>query len=186
MTITTIISLIALIVSLFCTIYAHAFKSGTYVKRLERVESEVQRISSELTKQHDSMIQMSTVMRIKIKGVENIFSDKFSPRRLNALGQKLFFDMNGTAFISSNKAKLFSAIDEMAPKTALDVEFSALAAVTGTINDNIFNPIKRFIYNCPLQVQESGEKVEITIDDACFILSIPLRDAYLDLHPELQ
>ncbi len=181
-----IIALITLIISVVSIIYSTAYKKGKFDKRVEKLETDMENTLKELSTLHDSMIRVLTVLQIKMKGIDTVFSVKNSPRTLNVLGQKLFDEMGGEQFISENKDRLFAGIDKQQPKTALDVENVSLFVCTTLANDEVFNPIKKFVYNCPTQKDANGNDVEFTLEDACFVLSIPLRDAYLREHSEIQ
>lgn len=119
-----------------------------------------------------------------------IFSGKHSPRQLNDLGKKVYEEMHGEDFLNENLDLFISAIDELKPQTALDVETSALSVLIENTNNPIFNRLKMWVYNSPsvqIPVGKDGETTEyaIVMSDICFILSIPLRDKYLARHSEL-
>ncbi len=184
--ISIIIALITLVMSIVSIIYSTAYKRGEYDKRLERLEEDNSATKDNVAKLHDDMIRVLTVMQLRMRGTESILSAKNSPRQLNDLGGKLYSEMNGAKFLTDNESKLFSIIDKQSPKTAFDVEGAALFACNSVANDDIFNPIKQFIYNCPTQKDANGDDYELTLDGACFILSLPLRDAYLQKHPNIK
>lgn len=78
---------------------------------------------------------------------------------------------------------------EKTPKTALDAEESALEVLFAHLDDDMFNGMKKWVYNSPSRkVEIDGEEKDysVTINDVCFVLSLPLRDMYLELHPDLQ
>lgn len=180
-----IVSFLTVVLSVFSIIYSSAYKRGKIEKRLEKLEQDNDYITEEIRKLHDNVIQISTIIQIKMKGVNNVFSNKYSPRRLNTLGEKMFQDMDGDAFLEENKDRFFALIDSNQPKAALDVENLSLWACTSLIDEEVFIPIKNFVYNCPLQKDLNGNDVEFTLEDACFVLSLPLRDKYLAAHPDL-
>ncbi len=184
--ISIIIAGITLVISIVSIIYSTAYKRGEFDKRLEKLEEDNRATKENVAKLHDDMIRVLTIMQMKMRGTENILSAKNSPRMLNDLGKKLYTEMNGSKFLKDNESKLFSVIDEQQPKTAFDVEGAALFACNSFVNDAIFNPIKQFIYNCPTQKDANGEDFELTLDGACFLLSLPLRDAYLLKHPDIK
>ena len=118
-----------------------------------------------------------------------IMSQKHSPRALNDNGLSLFNEINGQQFLNENKNLFFEAIDNFAPKTALDVEAFCIAALRIKSNEDCFNPIKVWVYNSPSRdiIGEDGtiKKKDISFDTVLFVLSIPLRDMYLKEHPEI-
>ena len=114
----------------------------------------------------------------------NTFSSKHSPLVLNEMGIKLYEECGGKTFLDANQILLFKKLDEKKPKTALDVELGAKDVLFSLINDDIFNGIKVWVYNSPSWKVNDKDYV-ISLGDVCFVLSIPLRDRYLELHPEI-
>lgn len=118
----------------------------------------------------------------------SIFSQKASPRKLNNAGEQLLNSCNGIAFIETNRPLLFGWLDAKTPKTALDVEKSALEVLIENVDNDIFNSLKNWVYNSPsMAVVIDGETKElaVSLQDVCFVISLPLRDAYLQEHSEL-
>ena len=172
-----------------------SFKGGTIFTRLEQAEKEIEGvkkkigdINKEVGILHDSVLEIQTIIRNSGTELFSIIK-KHSPRCLNDLGEKLFNEMHGTEFIEKNRDKLFAGIDKRQPQTALDVERVSRIVCLELANDSIFNSIKDFVYNCPMQQGKDARgndiQIDITLDMACAILALPLRDAYLKEHPEL-
>lgn len=120
----------------------------------------------------------------------SIFSMKKSPRRLNEMGEWLFNEIHGSDFLKKNKDFLFSKITEEHPTTALDVENAASLACGSSTGELMFSDIKNYVYNAPsieIPDYDGGKrKYDITLGDVCFVLSLPLRDMYLQEHPEIK
>lgn len=155
------------------------------VNRLDNIESRLAKLD-EINKYYsERLVKIETILSIKHRGLESIFSQKHSPRVLNTLGLQIFNDMNGQSFLLKNKDKLFEEIDNRNPHAALDVETFAGVALAMSVNEEWFIPIKSFVYNCPTIKTEGGNEIDITIETACYVMSLPLRDMYLEAHPEL-
>jgi hypothetical protein len=108
------------------------------------------------------------------------FGLRGSPRRLSEYGLRVFADIDGANFLNDNKESLFKCITDSKPLTAFDVEqMSCYACVSLTVTP-AFNKIKDYIYNASPIDAPNGEKHELTLNDVCFILGIPLRDMYLE------
>ncbi len=124
-----------------------------------------------------------------VKGqTEFILSAKQSPRALNQYGLELFRDIDGNKFLEENRQRLFAFIDAASPKTAYDVEEDAKKAVFSLRNDDSFNEIKVWLYNSPAKkIKIEGKETDycFALEDACFVISLPLRDMYLEAHPEI-
>lgn len=152
--------------------------------------SETSALMGEMKGKLDLLVKLATASRTKpLIIAETEYSEKHSPRRLNKNGIKLYFDINGAEFIDKNSEYFFKEIDKLAPKTALDVENFALAVLRASSDLDIFIPLKSWVYNEPTREIENrnGEhvKTEVRMDDVFFILSLPLRDKYLEKHPEI-
>lgn len=118
----------------------------------------------------------------------NLFSIKCSLRKLNEAGDNLYKDFGGELFLKSNETFLLDAIAAKAPKTALDVEVAASEVLFENLQNDIFNGLKNWVYNSPtrkIRVNGQEQDYTVTMNDVCFILSIPLRDMYLKAHPEV-
>lgn len=109
---------------------------------------------------------------------EDEYSHKNSPRQLNERGRKIYEECNGDDFLTRNKERLFALIGSRMPQTKLDVETYARAAMVALSCEPAFNNIKDFIYD-HAAIEIDGQQREITLQDICFILSLPLRDMYI-------
>lgn len=117
------------------------------------------------------------------------YSAKQSPRRLNKLGEELLKRSGGDRFISENLDFFVRKLEELAPKTALDVEYYSSAVLLANTNEDIFIPLKVWVYNEPTRevIDDAGNKKiqDVSLNDVVYVMSLPLRDKYLELHPEL-
>ena len=152
-------------------------------------ESDINVLKGDLKDIKDDIVVIKSLLIVKHKNAADLFSMKKSPRRLNANGEKLFADINGMDFLQKNKDFLFAKIDEQSPKTALDVETAANFVCTANTDNDIFNGMKNFVYNSPSYTITDNDGVireyDITLPDVCFVLSLPLRDMYLEAHKEI-
>lgn len=117
------------------------------------------------------------------------FSTKHSPRHLNANGVELLKDCGGEDFLKANTDFFIKKLEALQPKTPLDVEDMALALLQAHTNENMFIPLKNWVYNAPTRELQNEDgttlKQDVELEDVIFVLSLPLRDRYLELHPEL-
>jgi hypothetical protein len=137
----------------------------------------------------EAITEIRTFLMAKNPKTAAMFALKHSPLKLNEAGEKLLEDIGGMTFLEKNKDLLIACIDEKMPKTALDVEESALEVLYAHLDDDMFNGMKIWVYNSPSRkVKIDGEEKDytVTINDVCFVLSLPLRDMYLEKHPDLQ
>lgn len=155
------------------------------LKRIGNIENKIDSLDSIISSQGDRILVIETAMSLKVKGVENLLSQRHSPRVLNTLGEMLFNEMNGGEFLEKNKSALFAQIDSRNPKAGLDVEVASSVALALCVNEDFFIPIKNYVYNRAEIETEGGTKIDMTLQTACYILSMPLRDLYLKEHPEI-
>lgn len=137
----------------------------------------------------EAITEIKTFLIVKNPKTATLFALKHSPLSLNEEGKKLFEDIKGEEFLSANKETLIACIDGKTPKTALDVEESALEVLYEHLDDDMFIGMKQWVYNSPsrkLMIDGTERDYTVTMNDVCFVLSLPLRDMYLGLHPELK
>ena len=131
------------------------------------------------------MVSIKTLLMANFKDFGVALAGKHSPRRLTEQGLKIFHDMKGEEFLKKNKALLFAYVDKDKPKTAYDVEGLCYLACLMNVNNDAFIEIKSFLYNYSTITLPDGKEHEVTMDEACSVLSLPLRDMYLEEHPEI-
>lgn len=149
------------------------------------VKRDVQGLKSDVSDLRVSVASINGFLSSAISKDFNLGgTNKNSPRTLNERGEKLYNDVDGKNFLEKNKDEFFAYLDRLAPKTAYDVENEALMALMTKTSTDIFIPIKSFLYNCP-EIELNGKPYEITLADVCRVLYIPLRDMYLDAHPDI-
>lgn len=152
--------------------------------------SEAQSALGEMKGQLDLLVKISTTSRTKPQmAAEADYSEKQSPRKLNRNGEQLYMEVDGDTFLTTNLEYFVKAIDTLSPKTALDVEHLALAVLRASVNLDMFIPLKRWVYNAPTReiIGKDGTTThkDVSMDDVLFILSLPLRDKYLALRPQV-
>ena len=158
---------------------------GRFIQRVNIHDKKLDDLSEDVDDLKLDMNSVKTLLMARFKDFEVVFSGKHSPRSLNETGQKIFNDMHGKEFLEKNKALLFSYIDKNKPKTAYDVEGLCYLACLMNVNNDAFIEIKSFLYKYPTITLPDGKEHEVTMDDACSVLSLPLRDMYLAEHPDI-
>lgn len=155
------------------------------VTRIDNLETRLSKIEENNSYYNERLIRIETALSIKYKTMENMFSQKHSPRTLNSLGLQIYQMLDGDKFLEENKQFLFEEIDKREPKAALDVETLASVALAVSVSKDWFIPIKTFVYNCPTLKTEGGNDLDVSLETACYVMSLPLRDMYLEAHPEI-
>lgn len=153
--------------------------------RFDRIENRLESVSETVSEHTMALVELYSFLGQKYPKSNFMFAMKKSPKVLNPLGEKIFNEIDGKQFLDDNKDVLFEYIDNEEPKTRLDVEANAYKALTAYSSDDAFNRLKDYIYDAPAIDMENGKKYEIGLGDVCFILSLPLRNMYIEAHPEL-
>lgn len=165
----------------------HASKMDRHDEQLADTRAMMSRMEGQLELLVQNSIEKNSQKIRKKSGLA--FSAKNSPRQLNQNGVKLLKDSGGREFLDRNMDFFIHKIEKLQPKTALDVENMALAVLQTHTNEDMFILIKSWIYNAPAMELKnpdgSTRSQEVDIDDVIFVISLPLRDRYLELHPEI-
>lgn len=183
-------------------ILSKVFGLGRFSQRFEELDKRTEHASckshgediialkSDIASVKGDVIAIKSLLMMKHKDAASVFSIKNSPRKLNELGSRLYAEIQGQTFLEHNQAFFFSKIDAFQPKTALDVENAAHVVCTAYTDNDIFNELKNFVYNSPsykVTDAEGRERMyDLALSDVCYILSLPLRDMYLQAHPEIE
>ena len=159
------------------------------IKKTDRNEDALKDIDKRLFSIDCAIKTMVALLGGKFKPVGEILAEKHSPRKLNNYGNLIYNEINGKTFLDTNKDELYKRIGEYNPKSPLDVESAANFACLSLSEEDVFKPMKNYIYNREYLVMKNADgtdrNYEVTLQDVCFVLSIPLRDMYLSDHPEL-
>lgn len=184
----TVISVLATI-GVFAALYHIGKKIGGFEELAKNLSNSIEKLpceqrAEEMRDIHDDVLAIKTFLTTKHKNIEAIWGLKNSPTTLNENGKKLFDSINGSDFLDKNKDFLLEKLSEKKPKTALDVENNANCVLIENTENDIFNGLKNWVYNSPTMTINDKEYA-VTLYDVCYVLSIPLRDMYLNLHPEI-
>lgn len=149
-----------------------------------KIDDAISDLQKDVTAIKNDLSDVQLFITSKYPSALGTFVSKNSPLTLNEFGKKLYEECGGKSFLEANQVLLLKKIEEKYPKTALDVETYAKEVLFSLTQNDIFNTIKVWVYNSP--AWKIGDKdYTITLGDVCFVLSIPLRDKYLSLHPEI-
>jgi hypothetical protein len=144
-------------------------------------------LKDNLSNMSKELTAIRVFLQVKHETVD-LFSAKKSPRALNNYGEEIFSKINGNEFLKNNKDFLFGLINKYSPKTALDVEYYSNYILLRLTDDDIFNQFKDFVYvskSVNMVLNNNNIEHSLSVLDICFILSIPLRDMYLEEHQEI-
>lgn len=166
---------------------------GDYLRNRDQAYTKIDSIDISLSETSNSI----TVIKNWIIGMEGEMVNKLypsvapkgSPRELNWLGDKIMELVGGIDFLQQHKEYFFDLMDKETPKTAYDVEKSAYSVCFLSSGKEMFYSIKNILFNAPAIKAKNieGKEVDFIVDifNVCTVISIPLRDMYLEKHPEI-
>jgi len=154
-----------------------------YFGRFKKTEEKVNNLPCQT--HEDKISKISTWVMQKDKTMIPPLSAKISPRRLTRVGTELLEISGGKRCIDENVDFFISEISRTNPMTPYDVEERALSTLQWNSDKSMFNHIKNYIYYSPEFVDLFGEKIEVSIFPIMYVMSLYLRDLYLEKHPEL-
>lgn len=161
----------------------NADRSEETSRVMSRIEGQMTMLLSILIKPRQSEEEIPLALE------DSAFTAKCSPRKLNANGMKVAEIFKCFEFLEANKEWLISEVEKFVPKTALDVETTCRSVLSLISWDDRFNQLKHDVYHSPYIEITNSEGIskpkDITLGDVLLVISIPLRDAYLERHPEI-
>lgn len=137
---------------------------------------------------------LNTIAKWVVKQDETMIDDimkKRSPYTLTNIGEQILDDSGARQVLEQCMAQYIADLEAKAPKTAYDVEDLAYDVLFKHSGDDAFKPIKDYLYLAPdpatFYSEDKGQEVEVRLSlmSVLRVMSLPLRDAYLNLHPEL-
>jgi len=111
----------------------------------------------------------------------SFYSEAHSPRQLNAVGKKLYSESGAEALFTSLYDELLSDLEKRTPASFLDVESKSLAVLLDKMNDSKLKELQDFAYNHP-----NFEGNALTFFDILYVMSLNLRNKYLEKHQEIK
>lgn len=116
---------------------------------------------------------------------------KPTPYRITPIGEIVFETSGAKKSMENHSDFLMLELEKIDPKTAYDIENSALTVLIQNLGHELFNEVKKYLYNAPemLDVVDptSNEtiKVRLSMQGILKVMSIHLRDEYLSKHTEI-
>ncbi len=147
--------------------------------------SKIDEASGTLKEVRDIVIAINAHLTGRYSPALNVLAEKQSPLKLTTLGNKILEESNGLEFIFTHKERIFEVLAGRNPQTAYDVQKEAFTALLILSEDPIFNNLKDYIYNAPSIKLDEDRVYTVGLADVCYTMSIPIRDMYLEAHPEI-
>lgn len=160
-----------------------------YFVRFCGVEKKIKDVS-DIKKKIDEKIE-PTLIKIKLtvdriaryiitkNALDHNYFSAGSPIELNQFSREVLENSGAKHFIDSSLDFLISEIDELKPKSALDIQQFSVSILFDLIDTEGFSVIKDFVYQNP-----KYENKEINIPIIINIMALYIRDEYFKKHPE--
>lgn len=188
-----------------------AWKISKYHTRLENTQDKVkdlpcdkhqeniqksnnlyQELQKTVTSTNDMVLEISKwIMKFDNDMINNL-AKKASPLKMTSIGKIVFEQSGAKRTIDENKDFLFNEIDAIHPSIAAAVEEESFSVLMRNIGHTMFGEVKQYLYYSPETIQvknpDTGEEedVKLSMQSILSLMSIYLREEYLNKHPEIQ
>ena len=196
-TIAVLVILLVILVTWKVACYYHKIESARkkvesapcqeHEKKLDKLEESNKIIAAT----HDIVIEIGRWISKRDKKMIDLFVSKGSPYLITNIGFQLLEMSGGKKVIDNNLEFFIHEIRELNPKTPYDAEDYAFSVVLKNIGNEIFNPVKNFIYYSPEKIEmhdpDANLKIEvhISMEGILNVMSIYLRDKYIEENPTI-
>lgn len=109
-----------------------------------------------------------------------------SPLELTELAKKVLKEYGAENYLHKNRIHLLDQIKQMNPQTSLDVQNMSFAVLSEQDDLEAFNEIKSNLCQTPVIRNPHNDEVQIDLSTISYIMSIVLRNDYLDIHPHIE
>lgn len=160
-------------------------------QKARNLEEQAKGLDNRLCRAEDTLASVTKWIIKQDKAMIDEFMQKRSPYTLTSVGEQLLRDSGANQVLEQCMPQYIADLEAKEPKTAYDVEDLAYDVLFRRSGDDAFKPIKDYLYLAPDPVTfysaERRESVEVRVSLIAIIkvMSLPLRDEYLRLHPEL-
>jgi hypothetical protein len=156
--------------------------------QLKEIES-LKQISSST---NDIVVAMSRWIAGKDKSMIDTFIKKNSPYTITVMGLEMLEESGAKAAIDDNIDYFIGELEAIDPKTPYDVENQSINLVFRNMGNEIFNPVKNYIYYSPETIErydaEQGKNrtIELSLPGLLNVMGVYVRDLYMQRHPEIE
>ncbi|TWJ01584.1 hypothetical protein JN11_01735 [Mucilaginibacter frigoritolerans] len=146
-------------------------------------------ISTTLNSLSTNINSLVVYLKSKDGGMDTSLFVSRSPVQLTQLGEDILKDTGGKDFVDNNLSMLLNEMQYQNIKTALDAQNFAPLVVSNISTNELFKPIKDYIFKNPQYKTKNtnGDDVFITLDMNVItnVMGIYLRNKYLEVNPDL-
>ena len=147
-----------------------AFYVGGYKEKIDSLEIESKKIGGI----EKDVAVLQRFQDSTEKSLEKLIWKRNSPLSLTDYAKEILEEIGFEAIFKNMRDILVTKLEKYNPRTRYDVQEYAMIVLRKQKNNDYFIPLKRAIY-------EKGYNLEEVLK----AMSIPLRDYYLEKHPEI-
>jgi hypothetical protein len=159
-----------------------------HASQLKKIES-LEKTSSST---NDIVVEMSRWIVGKDKSMIGTLIKKNSPYTITRVGMEMLEESGAKTVIDDNIDYFIRELESIDPKTPYDVEDQSINLVFRNMGNEIFNPVKNYIYYSPDKIErydpENGENqtIELSLPGLLNVMGVYLRDIYMQRHPGIE
>ena len=150
-------------------------------------ESDLSKHTELLESNNDMLTELSKwAMSIDESMIEKIMK-KCSPYQMTNAGKYLFETSGAKEALKTMSPSLIEEIKKNNPRTGYDVEDKALSVLLNNMSRIEFDAVKEYVFRSPsiIKVENTGEEIKFNMLSIVKLMSIELRDMYLETHKEI-
>lgn len=164
----------------------------SFASKFSKIEETISATNRTIESVNDQLVDINKWIMKTDKDMIDVLVRKRSPLKITSVGEIIFTDSTAKKAVDDNLDFLIHELEKISPNTPYDVEENAVNILLKNRGHNLFNTIKGFLYYAPdpyvVIDPETNEEVKVSLSMQHIIrlMSIYLRDAYLDKHREIQ
>lgn len=156
------------------------WKVSSFYFRTNNIHREFPEVKKLLTDISSGFKTLNSVLLEKSIISHSCFSESNSPRVINDLGKKVLTESGADVVFENMKNELLIELEKSTFQSSLELEKESLNLLLSKMNEPKFSGIQNFVYQHP-----NFEDKPLSYSDILFIMSLKLRDMYIDKHPEI-
>ncbi|HCC51480.1 MAG TPA: hypothetical protein DEQ30_04990 [Porphyromonadaceae bacterium] len=163
-----------------------------HTERLRDINTDLDLLQKAVTSTNELIVEIGRWISGRDKKMINTFVRKNSPYVITGIGKQLLEESGGKKAMDDNIDFFMKELEIINPKTPYDVEDQSINTVFRNMGNEIFNPVKNFIYYSPDKMEridpDTGKtrEIEISFPVLLNVMGIYLRDKYMERHPDIE
>ncbi|KAA6348661.1 hypothetical protein EZS27_003894 [termite gut metagenome] len=158
---------------------------------LDEVKKELKYLEKTVQSTNDIVTDIAKWIMRTDNNMINTLVKKQSPLKILPIGYLLLDKSNAKNAVDKYIDFLIGELEKENPQAPYDVEDKALTVLVKNTSHELFSEIKSFLYNSPETIKlidpdtKDEKEIKLSMQIITKLMSIYLRDKYLELHPEI-